>query len=436
MGLFRNVAGVLATSVATLPIGVASSILLARCLSVPDRGSYALLTYFATMVYTLTQLGWAEAIIYRTRRHGVSPARARSTGLFGNGAIALAALVLCLALRGPLSRGFLDDAAPRAFLLAALTAPLLSLGDLLRGVARTIDRFDLQNLFSLLQSVGVLGALVVALPLAGGALDAALGANLAVQLALVIGFAIALARLVGFEGRLDRSEAGASLGYGWNLAVQNIVITLHERVDVFLLAALGVSAFQIGLYAVAVSVLERLRLVPGAIGVAVLPQLAGASEAEAARLTAAVVRPSTLFMLAASAALVPIGAFGIPLLFGADYTASVEPFLLLLPGVAAVTVSRVLSRYFAAVYRQGGVLALRVAALAANVALNLWLIPRAGIVGAALASLVSYGFEAAALLWLFLADSGQTLREALFPRRSDIDPYLVRLRRLLAGRAL
>ena len=44
----------------------------------------------------------------------------------------------------------------RAFLLAVLTAPLLALADLLRGVARALDRFDIQNSYSLLQSAGLL----------------------------------------------------------------------------------------------------------------------------------------------------------------------------------------------------------------------------------------------------------------------------------------
>jgi O-antigen/teichoic acid export membrane protein len=316
--------------------------------------------------------------------------------------------------------------------LAALTAPLLTVGDLLRGVARALDRFDIHSGYTLLQSAGILGGLALALPVAGGALDAALAACLAVQLALVVVFGVWLAALVGFERRVDRGEARASLAYGSNLYVQNLLINLHERVDLFLLAALDVATFDIGLYAAAVSVVAPLRLVPGAIGVAVLPQLAGATNAEAARLTAAVIRPTALLMTAAAAALVPVGAVAIPLLFGAEYGAAVRPFLLVLPGVAAVAVSRVLARYFAAIHQLRGMLVLGASVLVLNVLLNLVLIPRYGIAGAAVASLVSYSAEAIALVAMFLSASGQTLREALFPRASDFAPYWERFRRMLA----
>ena len=427
MGFLRNVASVFATNVARIPLGFLTQIVLARWLSVADRGMYALLTTFSFVVFLLTQLGWADAVIYRTRRGGVSPRRALSTGFAANGAFALGAFALCCALRAPLSRAFLGDVSAWAFVVAAATAPLLTLGELLCGTARTIDRFDLHNQYGFLQSLGIL-LLLVALTFGGGALDSALAVGLAVQVALVVVFGTWLVALAGIEWRVELREALASVRYGRNLYVQNLLINLHERIDVLLLAALGVSAVDIGLYAAGVSVVAQLRQVPGAIGTVLLPRLAGATEAEAAEFTATVVRPSLLVMLAAALALAPAGAIGIPLLYGSAYLPAVLPFLVLLPGVALVTVSRVLGRYFAAVNRQRAIVVLRAAVLVLNVALNLWLIPRAGIVGAALASLLSYGTEAAATMVLFLADSGQAWRAAFAPRASDFDEYLARLR--------
>ena len=434
MGFFRNVAFVLATSAAALPISLATGVVLARWLSVADRGLYALLTTFSAIVFLLTQLGWGDAIIYRTRRHSVSPRKAFATGLIANGAFALAAFALCLVFREPLSRGFLGDVSPRAFWIAAATAPLLTIGDLLRGVARALDRFDLHNQFGLLQSGLILVALVIALPLAGGALEAALVANLLVQAALVASFGARVAALAGFEWRVDLPEALASIAYGGVMYLQNLLVNLHERVDVFLLAALGVAASDIGLYAAAVSVVAPLRLIPGALGTVLLPRLAGASESDAAAFTAAVVRPSILLMLIAALALAGAGALGIPLLFGRDYAPAVVPFLVLLPGVTAVTVSRVLARYFAAVGRQRALVVLLAAALLLNVALNYVLIPRAGIVGAALASLISYSLEAVAMTALFVVESGQGLRATLIPNASDFEGYAARLREIVSAR--
>jgi len=428
----RNVAWVFASSAAALPIGLATSILLARWLTVDDRGLYALLTTFTWLVFLLTQLGWGDAVIYRTHRHGVSPARAFSTGLVANGAVACAAFAVCLVFREPLTRAFLGDVSARAFWLAAATAPLLTIGDLLRGYARALDRFDLHNLYGILQLGGVLAALLVALPGLGGGLEAAVSAVLAVQVALVAGFGARIAALTGVEWRFDPPEALASLAYGAVMCVQNVLVHLHERVDVFLLAALSVSAFDIGLYAAAVSVVSPLRLIPGALGTVLLPRLAGALESDAAEFTAAVVRPTLLVMAATALGLAAVGAVAIPLLFGAAYAPAVTPFLVLLPGVTLVTVSRVLARYFAAIGNQRPLVILFTGVVLLNFALNLVLIPRFGILGAALASLVSYACEAAGATALFLSYSGRGLRATFLPRRTELAEYAERLRALVA----
>ena len=368
MSFIRNAAGVLVTSVAAIPISVATSIVLARWLSVPDRGFYALLTTFSAVLFLLTQLGWAEAAIYRMRRHGVSPARVFATGLYGNVAITLVVLGACLVLREPISRAFLGEVSARAFVLAAAVRPFARAGRL-RPRRRTRAR-------------PLRSAQPVRPPAVGGdpgrARDRAArnrwrarrGAGRESGRA---GRARRRLRLAGrgalrVRAGLRPARGGASLAYGSSLYLQNLCIHLHERIDLFLLAALGVSALEIGLYAAAVSVVAPLRLVPGAIGTALLPRLAGVSDAEAAELTAAVARQATVLMVALALALVPVGMIAIPLLFGGDYARRGDAVpLAAARRMAALSLSRVLSRYFAAVHRQRALLALRAAALVANV---------------------------------------------------------------------
>ena len=63
-------------------------------------------------------------------------------------------------------------------------------------------------------------------------------------------------------------------------------------------------------------------------------------------------------------------------------------------------------------------------ALCLNVTLNLFLIPRFGIEGAALANGLSYGTAAAILLVVFVRESGRTVRETLLVGASDLSDLL------------
>jgi O-antigen/teichoic acid export membrane protein len=124
----------------------------------------------------------------------------------------------------------------------------------------------------------------------------------------------------------------------------------------------------------------------------------------------------------------------IPLLFGAQYRASIPAFLILLPGMVFYMVYRVVARFFVATDRQQANIASELTSLATNVGLNLWLIPKYGILGAALASLVSYTLSATFILTAFRIATGIGVRRMLVVDRADLELYRKRLATLRADR--
>lgn len=433
MSLFSNAVRVLVASGLALPLGIASSVLLARFLSVPDRGHFALLTSFATIGSFVLHLGLPSASIYRIRRHAAPPGRVLSSGLAAY-AIALSpALLLVAALREPLSARWLEDPPAAAFLLALASVPCLVVGEFLRGIAQGSDRFDLDNGYAVLASGGLLLALVGALVLTPGALTAAISAYLLVQFGATAWLGLRVAALARPLERPEGSEVRAAMRFGLQAWLQNVLIQLHDTLDRFLLAFLVGDAAEVAFYAVAVGVTSRLAIVPSAILTATYPALAGASQAEAGRLAALVMRHSLYWMLVTALALAAVAWLLVPVVYGEAYRASVEPLLWLLPGVVAQSIGRGAARYFVALDRHGVPIAARVLTLLANLLLNLWLIPRHGAVGAALANLGSCALEAVLIGGAFCWHAAQTPAALLLPRRGDLAPYLRRLRALRAA---
>ena len=68
MDLFRNAIVVYATSLISFPINLLTSVVLARFLSVDDRGLYSVALSFAVLATLLSEVGWGPATIYRLRR--------------------------------------------------------------------------------------------------------------------------------------------------------------------------------------------------------------------------------------------------------------------------------------------------------------------------------------------------------------------------------
>jgi O-antigen/teichoic acid export membrane protein len=430
MNFARNAQSVLATQVALAGLGFLFSIVLARWLTVPDRGLFAVVMTFVLIADFVTQLGLRLAVIYRIGRAGVPTARAVAAAFQLSLAAFAIAVAVMLGCDGWLRARFLMHA-PESFLYAALVLIALEVfGGLGESAARAIDRFDLRNLHQI--GVMVVSVAAAALTLIAWHEDAlaALWAIAAGRVALTVVFGALLFRETGFDPRPHPEELRAELGFGLRGYLQMLFGKLHERVDVLLLAWFAVDPAQIAYYAIAVSVIDRLRMVPDSIASALLPKLAVLPQANTGAYTARVTRHTVFWVCVSALALGVLGPPLIPLVYGAPYAASVPAFLVLLPATALLTIRRVVANYFTASGRPGFNAAVQMSASLLNVALNLWAIPRYGILGAAAASLVSYSVDGITTVWVFRRETGSGFRDLLVPKAKDVELYRARLRAL------
>jgi len=423
LGLFRNAASVLSVSVLGVAVGLVTSVILARFLSVEDRGSYSVAMTFIGMATLLSQLGWSAASIYRLRRVGSEPARVVGAALLATMALAGLAVAVCLGLRSWIWTRFLPAAPPLVLLLIVATLPFQLAGVVFSGIARGLDRFSLSNLHQIAVTLGSLIALTLTLVVCEGALVQAVQAYLCVQAVCAVGLVVAVVRVTGVELRVRWGELRSSLVFGLRSYLQSLAGQLHERVDVFMIAYMLADPVQVAFYAVAANAVQRLKLVPESISKALFPQLAGTSPERSGPLAARVLRHSSLWVGISVVGLVGAGPFLLPWMYGPEYVNSVRPFLVLLPGMALLTVYRVLARYFIALGRQRVPIATQLVSLSLNVGLNLVLIPRLGIAGAAVASLGSYALEGVLIYFAFRRHSGQGLRQSFVFRWEDLEVY-------------
>ena len=431
MALFRNAATVLSTSVVAIPLGLASSLILARYLSVHDRGAYGLAYNAATLVFVFVQLGLPTAAIYLRRREGSPAARLMTTHLFANVVTGLLGAGLVLLTPDAVRERLLPGVERETLGWTASLAFALLLAEFLRGVARALDRFDLHGWSALSLPAGFLALLLITLVWGGGGLDAALASALFVQLGVVLWLSVALLRHTGVEPRLVPDEIRAALRYGIPSHGQNLLLYLQERLEIFLVAYLLVDPVLVGTYAVALSTANPFRLIPNALSMSVFPDLAERDPRAAAHTAATLTRHSLTLTVLLCAVSLPLMPWLMPALFGKAYEAAVAPVLALLPGVCVLAASRLLARYFQAIDSQRILLVARAAGVIMLVALCFSWIPQWGITGAACASLGAGVSEMALITLAFVRMTDIGLAEIFVPRRSDLDPYRGRAERLL-----
>src|SRR5690606_21320884 len=220
MSFVRNATGVLLTSIAESLLGFATSIVLARWLSVEDRGLYAIALTFATTLVVISRLGLPSSVVYRIRRVGSPTAQVASSTLgIGFGLTGLLILLAWL-FEPTIERLLLEGAPPTIFYLAlANVVPQIAL-QLCIGLSRGMDQFALANYYTLAANLAGMSGVVGALLLRSGDPAAALIGFGGSRMLVAIAFLIAVLRRSGFALRVPREETRGGLAFALKSYVQ------------------------------------------------------------------------------------------------------------------------------------------------------------------------------------------------------------------------
>lgn len=194
------------------------------------------------------------------------------------------------------------------------------------------------------------------------------------------------------SGKADVLLLRATAVVGTRGALSATLIFLLFRSDVYLVRHyLGEEV--LGVYAIAVVIAEMMQRGPNIAGAVLLPKvLRGVDDDHGMSL--AVSRWVLAFSLLAAGGVIVVGAPLINWIFGAEYAGAYEPLVWMLPGLVASGYASVLNTKLAGEGYPPVTMWAPALALAVNVTLNVWLIPRHGLLGAALSTSIAYGLWA------------------------------------------
>jgi O-antigen/teichoic acid export membrane protein len=406
----------LVTRFAVLPLGLLQGALLARGLGPEGLGRYSAALVDVNIVTTLLALGLPGGLAVLVGESQGDPPATRRLWQVGLRHILLAlllatALGIAIGLLFP-SLIYKIDADRTPLIMGLLT--LCICGQLGRDLHNALlwggQRFSVQNRLGLVLSILQLLAVVVLFLLT----RLSVGSALLLQALSLWGLCLAF----GWRLRLWLSEQrplpqtpnavtplanSPSTKRLYLVSLRNFLHILPDmlllRIDVYLIELLLPApsmSHELGLYQAGVRVAELLLLLPGTLN-AVLFAKAAAREQVAEQ--ALVSAKLCLYLgLLGCLGMFLVGKPLLLLFYGPRFAGSFVPCLLVLSGCAALSFSGPLagtlsgdSGYPVSVIAAQGI------ALVTNVGLNLWLLPKLGIVGAAWASAGAYAVSAACI---------------------------------------
>jgi O-antigen/teichoic acid export membrane protein len=389
-----DIASTFGARFAGVPLALVSSILLARTLHPAGKGVYATVNTVGDLSLVLGTLGISTAAVYYLAQPSESLERTRATVL---GLCLLIGIVVTVGLVVAAGiAGFAGGSSGTGWAFVAV-APvgIISLGRAaLESFFRAQHQIRAINVAAVISSVAFLAFLVVA------QLDHEMSASMAVALRVgSVAVAVATLLVAARSGRLaiprprlHGPTVRLLLGYGVPYAAYSIVQNFSNRFD-YILLRLFDSSRVVGVYSIAVGQGELLWILPTAVGFVLFPRVAALARSDPERAaveTAVLLRWSVLLTTVAAAAVAVVAAPLTRIVYGSAFAAAVTPLRILLVGIVASSFLQVLSSLLLGSGRLRLLIQTTAVGFGLNLGLNLVLIPRFGMNGAAVSSAISY----------------------------------------------
>jgi O-antigen/teichoic acid export membrane protein len=419
--LARNSSGVLLAMIVANVALMGTSIMTSRLLGPKGRGQLYDTAQVTTWLVVLGGLGLGTAATYFTAR-GERP---RSIVL-GNSV--LLGLVFGSAIVGGgygviALGGVTMHKVPASYLLIAILAVpfALVLGNV-QSVYLGSQRF--REFIQITVGLTALPLLLIGVALLafGGGARAAIIASALSTATLAVVFLVRAIRILGISWRLERAYFKTATSYGLRIQVATVLTLLGYRQDVFV----------VNHYKGPGAVAESLWMLSQAVSYALFPRIAEEKDENVRRSITPLLARNTLWLTTAAAAILfllsgPI----ISILYSGAFAAAAGAMRALLLGIVAFSGARVLSNDIAARGRPGLNSWIAGMSVVVNLGINLALVPRFGINGAAWASTISYSLLFAATVAVYCRISRTSVRSVIVPSREDAAAYYRLVRRLL-----
>lgn len=220
-----------------------------------------------------------------------------------------------------------------------------------------------------------------------------------------------------YEFKINGSILKEEFKYGVPLYFGGLFIYLNYKADQIMIKN-QLGNIQLGIYTIAVHLAELAFIFPEAIKSAFEGQLYSCKKEERKKVCAQTVKLTfyaTLIICLIGCACKPL----VRVLYGEEYIQAGNVMVILLLSIAIASIGKIVPTYFSTEGKSKIHLVVSAMVLLTNIIMNAILIPKIGILGAAIASTISYTFYGGLYL-ILLNRSGIKIKDMLFIQKSDI----------------
>jgi len=422
--LFRKALSLtLITQFSIFILGILNTILIVRAIGAQGRGVYSILLTSVSILAILSSGG-----IIWSNTYWIGKKRERARYIFPNALYqTIFVFLVILFLTFVVSENILRiviEGIPKEFVYLSTVLVFLELGILhLNSILLGLQDFKKYNLISISRLALFIPLNLVFLYGLRMNLEGVIYSwMISAALPLSLGLLGLVKKLQIQEFKMNFSQLIKSLKIGGRALLINVLGQLLLRSDLFLINwYLGLKA--VGYYSVGVAVAELVFKIPGIAGDILFPKVAANDSFQSVNLVTKITRFLGIPLILVTFILIFCGKQILSIAFGIEFIQSYIPMIWMVFGTLVLSYHVILDNYFAG----KGYPAVTVWApgltLVINIGLNLLLIPKYGISGAAMSSCFAYIFLTAIKFIVFQRENQVTYQEFFILNRKDVSEF-------------
>ena len=407
-------------------IGMFSAMIIARILGADGQGKYALIILLPNMFYTLFNAGTPTSTVYFLGQKEYLLEDIFKTNLIIAIVLSVVTGILSCLFIYIYQDVFYEHIEWSILATSLISLPFIFLTKNLQVIFQGKEEFEKFNLVVILNQLGVFVFCIVFLIFLEWSLFGAVAAFVSSQLLVFSTLFYFLKQefnLTLNTGRFSKSYCKNSFSYGLKGHISNILAFINYRVDLFIIAYY-LNDVAVGLYSVAVTIVERIWVVSQSVSTVLFARVSNLNtDIERAKFTAIVARNVLFISFLGGVLLYFFGGWLIYLLFGKEFTDSITPFIWLIPGVVLLSFARILSNFFSGIGKPEINTYVASFTTILNIGLNIYLVPKFGVIGAAIATSITYTLNMVIKTTIYAVMNKMSLFEFLLVKSTDFGFY-------------
>lgn len=421
MSFAKNSFYTLISNIIIICIGFLTSFIISRMLGAELQGVYNLAVLIPNMMYNFLNFGQDTSTMYFLSNRTIKKREAINNML----PILLIYTVISTLFGGlfvfMLKDSMFNEVPYLTLIFALLISPLTFFNNNLSAILKSEGKFTVFNKIQIINKI--IYFVICTLLFFFINVNLVIAGNIIILVISIITMWRKL-ELGKVKFKFNKEYQKKSISYGFKSYLANMITFLNYRLDTFLIKALSKSTMAVGQYGVSVSLAEQVWVFASAISSVMFPYVTSIeSDEEKSKVTSTtfkIVMVVTFFVIV----VLFFASNLIGLIYGSDYNESILPLKVLLVGIFSLSLGKILANDIAARGKPELNAVSNLVGLVINVSFNILFIPRFGIIGAAMATSISYTLTSIIFLISFLKLTKLSLKDLFIFNKDEINIFV------------